>query len=377
MKDKILNWFKENYNEFYKQMEIITHDHSNGNKNPFHMEGTILVHTKMVLDWLEINENDNNSINLIFAAILHDLGKVFTKKEDESRAHFKKHENISTYLSIDILKIAKKDFPDIDIIKILKLIAWHGSLWVRKEHDNLEENLKILDYKYGHDLDFYKDLLKFVEADACGRIFKHKEDEDYILEQFKFLNNFIPYDKTKYVKEKTSEVVLLVGLSGSGKSTYLSNNNFNNIHSSNGVGLHTDIHSTNRIGLHDNYEIISVDNILSKGKLNYNSIDYKKNVKKAFDQTMKDMLEAIKKDKNVIIDMTNLDKENRRRKLSKFPSSKYHKKAIVFLNGINEIKSNLLKREDKKIPESVIFEQMLNFELPNYDEFDEIQFIGI
>mgnify|MGYP000550010187 FL=1 len=92
---------------------------------------------------------------------------------------------------------------------------------------------------------------------------------------------------------------------------------------------------------------------------------------------MKDMLEAIKKDKNVIIDMTNLDKENRRRKLSKFPSSKYHKKAIVFLNGMNEIKSNLLKREDKKIPESVIFEQMLNFELPNYDEFDEIQFIGI
>ena len=350
MKDKILNWFKENYNEFYKQMEIITHDHSNGNKNPFHMEGTILVHTKMVLDWLEINENDNNSINLIFAAILHDLGKIFTKKEDESRAHFKKHENISTYLSIDILKMAKKDFPDINIIKTLKLIAWHGSLWVRKEHDNLEENLKILDYKYGHDLDFYKDLLKFVEADACGRTFKHKEDEDYILEQFKFLNNFIPYDKTKYVKEKTSEVVLLVGLSGSGKSTYLSNNNF------------------------DNYEIISVDNILSKGKLNYNSIDYKKNVKKAFDQTMKDMLEAIKKDKNVIIDMTNLDKENRRRKLSKFPSSKYHKKAIVFLNGINEIKSNLLKREDKKIPENVIFEQMLNFELPNYDEFDEIEF---
>lgn len=76
MKDKILNWFKENYNEFYKQMEIITHDHSNGNKNPFHMEGTILVHTKMVLDWLEINENDNNSINLIFAAILHDLSLI-------------------------------------------------------------------------------------------------------------------------------------------------------------------------------------------------------------------------------------------------------------------------------------------------------------
>ena len=351
MKDKILNWFKKNYNEFYKQMEIITHDHSNGNKNPFHMEGTILVHTKMVLDWLEINENDNNSINLIFAAILHDLGKIFTKKEDESRAHFKKHENISTYLSIDILKMAKKDFPDIDIIKILKLIAWHGSLWVRKEHDNLEENLKILDYKYGHDLDFYKDLLKFVEADACGRIFKHKEDEDYILEQFKFLNNFIPYDKTKYIKEKISEVVLLVGLSGSGKSTYLSNNNF------------------------DNYEIISVDNILSKGKLNYNSIDYKKNVKKAFDQTMKDMLEAIKKDKNVIIDMTNLDKENRRRKLSKFPSTKYYKKAIVFLNGVENINKNLLKRTNKTIPKEVIEKQILTFELPNYDEFDEIEFI--
>ena len=34
----------------------------------------------------------------------------------------------------------------------------------------------------------------------------------------------------------------------------MSIDNFNNIHSSNGVGLHTDIHSTNRIGLHDKNE---------------------------------------------------------------------------------------------------------------------------
>src|SRR5574344_710443 len=33
---------------------------------------------------------------------------------------------------------------------------------------------------------------------------------------------------------------------------------FNNIHSSNGVGLHTDIYSTNRIGLHDNNVQINI-----------------------------------------------------------------------------------------------------------------------
>ena len=34
--------------------------------------------------------------------------------------------------------------------------------------------------------------------------------------------------------------------------------NFNNIHSSNGVGLHTDIYSTNRIGLHNNIHSLPI-----------------------------------------------------------------------------------------------------------------------
>ena len=35
------------------------------------------------------------------------------------------------------------------------------------------------------------------------------------------------------------------------RNTILSSEDFNNIHSSNGVGLHTDIHPTNGIGLHN------------------------------------------------------------------------------------------------------------------------------
>ena len=345
MKDIIFNWFKTNYNDLYNKMEEVTHNHSNGNKNPYHMEGSVLTHTKMVLDWL-----DSNDKNLIFACILHDIGKIYTRDEHIDKVHFKKHENISTYLSIDILKHAKKEFEDIDILKIIKLIAWHGTLWIRRNANILDDVTKIIDYKYGHDIEFYQELVEFVEADACGRIYQFKDDEDYILEQFKFLTNYIPYDTTKYLKDKKCEVVMLIGLSGSGKSTYIENNDFKD------------------------YEIISVDNILSKSKLNYNSIDYKKNVKKAFDETMKNMLDYIKQEKNVLIDMTNLDKENRRRKLSKFPSTKYYKKAIVFLNGVENINKNLLKRTNKTIPKEVIEKQILTFELPNYDEFDEIEF---
>lgn len=348
MKNIIIEWFKNKYNDLYKLMNEVTHTHDNGELSPYHMEGSIWNHTMLVLDWLSAEDK-----NLIFAALLHDIGKVKTRIQKENKVSFTYHENVSTYMSIDILKEAKKEFKEIDIIKILKMIAWHGSLWLK--NGNLEHTLQDIDFKYGHCIDFYKEFVQFVEADALGRVLQHKYDEDNVLEQSNFLANYQPYDRTKFKTKPKNEVIFLIGISGSGKSTYVEKKIDKN-----------------------KYKILSVDNILSSGKLDYSFVDYKKNVKKAFDETIKTMLEYVKNEQNMIIDMTNLDKENRRRKLSKIPSTKFHKKAIVFLNGIDSIKNNLKireSRENKKISLDVINYQMFNFEIPNYDEFDEIEFI--
>lgn len=346
METQILEWFKTNQKELYNFMQNCSHHHSNGNQNPFHLEGSVWTHTTMVLD--KVNKEN---INLIFAAILHDVGKVFTRYEKETKVSFRGHENASMYKSIDILKEASKTF-DIDVLKILKIVAWHGDLWTKR--DNLieeNEHKKNIDLKYGNDYDLYKELLNFVKADVYGRNVLDEYEILRIEDEFKFLDNYIPYDSTKFTKEKKSKVYCLIGLSGSGKSTWLKNKKF------------------------ENFNIISVDKYLEKGKLNYNSVDYEKKIKKAHDQTLVEIKDTIIKEKNCIIDMTNLTKETRRKKLSQFPSTKYEKIGIVFLNGEKEIEKNLSKRTDKKIPIEVLKKQLNSFELPGMDEFDVIEYI--
>ena len=148
------------------------------------------------------------------------------------------------------------------------------------------------------------------------------------------------------------DAVFLIGISGSGKSTYLSK--------------HSEF---------SDFSIVSVDNFFYSKKMGYDSVDYKKNIKKAHDQSLKDLLEAVQKRKNILVDMTNLTKEQRLNKLTKIPTTQYNHKAVVFLVGEKQIKENLKKRDHKKLSESLIDHQMAQFELPNYDEFDEITYV--
>lgn len=346
MKNEILKWFEINEPQFIEDMKNTNHNNSLGDTNPYHAEGDVWTHTLMVFDLIEDDE-----IDLIFASLLHDIGKTKTRIEkNDGKVSFKDHENVSTYYSIDILKKAKKTFKDLNIIDTLKLIAWHGTLWNHlKSFD--DEFLNTLNLKYGNDIDFFKKLIRFVEADFYGRILLNEDEYDQKDSIFNFLYNYIPFDKLKYQKIKDLEVICLIGVSGSGKTTYIEKNKLN-------------------------YEILSVDKYLEKGKLIYNMIDYDKNVKKTYNNVLADMKKFISSKKNVIIDMTNTSKETRRKKISNFPSTQYTKKAVVFLNGIESIKINLNKRKDiKNIDWNIIENQIKTFELPNYDEFDIIEYI--
>lgn len=75
MKQKALDWFKKHYPDLHNQMVSCDHTHSNGGRNPFHMEGDVFTHALMVLDLAK------EDINHIFAALLHDIGKVSTRHE--------------------------------------------------------------------------------------------------------------------------------------------------------------------------------------------------------------------------------------------------------------------------------------------------------
>jgi predicted kinase len=347
MKTKILNWFENNYKQISEDMKICYHNHSNGIVNPFHEENDVWTHTMMVYD--NINDND---VDKLFAALLHDIGKIYSRNEKQNgRVSFRLHENISTYKSIDILKHAKNTFYDLNILSTLKLISWHGDLWKNKNIDNV--NNREIDLKYGFDYNFYSKFVEFVEADAFGRIYSenHIEEQLNLIDLFKYFKNYIPYnDLTHYNRGNKKEVVCMIGISGSGKSTWIEKNK-------------------------PNYKIVGVDKYFEEKKSGYDFINYEKNIEKFHILSLKDMKQYIENLDDVVIDMTNVSKEMRRKKLSQFPVTKYHKTGVVFLNGEKSLIENLKKRKEKTIPKEVIEKQIVNFELPSYDEFDEIIYI--
>jgi len=350
MRTKITDWFQSNYPELFDLMKSTTHTHSNGRPNPFHLEGSVLAHTNMVLDLLE----DSNDIDFLFAGLFHDLGKIYTRKEKENgRVSFSKHENVSMFKSIDILNKAKKEGFNIDILRVLKLINWHGSFWVRADEE-LKDRLSDIDLKYGNDLNIYYSLLSFTKADAFGRTMQSSSEKERLSDFFVLLNNYTPYNHLKYPKHKPDkEVVFLIGPSGSGKSTYLKNNN----------------------DRFKDYSIISIDSFFDEKKLDYNSIDYSKNIDKAWKKVLNDISKNVDSNKNIVIDMTNLSVIDRFKLLKRFPTTKYNHSAFVFLKGENFIREKNKFREGKKIPTSVINKQIENFEIPTFKEFSSIEYI--
>ena len=346
IKKNVINWFETHYSDLHNQMVVCNHTHTSGRPNPYHLENGVWTHTMMVMDLAK------NDINHIFAALLHDIGKISTRHEkDNGRVAFRYHENVSMFKSIDILNHAKTEF-NVDILLALKLIAWHGSLWSRNRIP-ISESFKTIDACYGHQPEFLKELIEFVQADAYGRDYDKavQQELDFLDEQFGYLDMYIPYNTQTYKPHRNRDAVFLIGVSGSGKSTYLEKNPM------------------------DDCAVISVDNFFYDKKMGYDSVNYEKNIKKAHDASVQDLLQAVESRKNIVVDMTNLSAETRGKKLVKIPTTQYNHKAVVFLKGENLTAENMKKRDHKQLTSEIISKQITQFELPNYDEFDEIQYV--
>lgn len=149
------------------------------------------------------------------------------------------------------------------------------------------------------------------------------------------------------------EVILMVGLPGSGKSTYISKY------------------------YKDGYVIISSDDLIQEkadelGKT-YDDVfsDYIGDASK-YANILLD--KAIKDRKNIIIDKTNMSKKARNRVLSRIPTG-YNKTAIVF-NVDTEVLLNRIttrNKNGKTISINVLFDMERNYEEPTISEgFDKI-----
>lgn len=162
----------------------------------------------------------------------------------------------------------------------------------------------------------------------------------------------------QYINEQEQkEILLLIGLPGSGKSTYISK-------------------------LKKKHIVVSNDAYVEK-----KAKQWKVNYKEAFDRSDRDETvsstfrafdKAIKKGSNVIVDNTNMNKKERSYFLENAPPD-YKKVAIIFDVSPKELEKRLKSREKevgKQIPLEVLERMRKKYEKPTEREgFDEIKVV--
>ena len=108
-----------------------------------------------------------NDINLLYAALLHDIGKEFTKEfknskgEDTDEAHYYQHHLVSAYDSMFYLdKIDNKHF---NLMETLSLIMWHMQPFFIQTEKAKNKFINLVGQ------DFYNKLMLLHEADKKAK----------------------------------------------------------------------------------------------------------------------------------------------------------------------------------------------------------------
>ena len=360
----VVKAFREKYIDLENAMRNTCHTYKRDNVyniNPFHLENDVWSHTMMVLNCAaelikEYSEKYfegrgyNNYINkraIIIAALLHDIGKVYTyeEKEEKQKVYFINHANVSMFYAIDIIDyfIEKELITEYDKKEILFLINKHYDLYEMDECDIINKF-----WKFG--FDYFLDLFILVLADNSGRIAldnKRMENLDNIsfAEIGSTMWRLIQYQ----YNGRRPEITFMVGIPYSGKTTLLKK--------------YTD-------------NIVSRDDIVMELSPNMTYSEAFANIdhKKVDEILMTRFNRAVEKRQNIYIDMCNTSKKSRNKFLSgnTHVLKEYWRIANVLLIGESELHKRIGMRKDKAIPQNVIDNFIKKLSIPYFDEFNEI-----
>ena len=89
----------------------------------FHPEGDVWEHTLTMLELLPFGENGEANFALAWAVLLHDMGKAFTRTEDEKGVHFYGHVQKGEQIAEEVMKRLR--FSRTQRETIINLIHYH------------------------------------------------------------------------------------------------------------------------------------------------------------------------------------------------------------------------------------------------------------
>lgn len=339
-------------------------------QNPlYHAEGDVAIHTEMVLNAL-LNRPEYQALGeqdqqILFAtALLHDVEKrSCTKTEIDGRITSKGHAKKGEYTTRSILyKTVKTPFEIRE--SIAKLVRYHGlPIWIF-EKPNPQKAL--LQASLAVNL---KHLAIFAKADILGRICADQDEMLYKIELFKaFCEEQNCYGKpypfatdlarfTYFQKENRSpdyvpfedikgEVVMLCGLPGTGKDTYIQQH-------------------------YKDWPIVSLDNIRRAHKISPKDTKANGKVLQIAKETMKTYL---RKQQSFVFNATNIIQQLRGQWIDLFTT--YGAKVkIVYLEVPYQQLIQQNSNREHVVPTKVMEKMIGKLEVPSLSEAHEVEYL--
>lgn len=353
---ELIEWFQLNYPYIVHQMRNCNHNRELFDKedycqnadgsmnydldvNPYHQEGDIWTHTMMVC-----KQAENSPYLIKIAALLHDIGKPDTRNINPKNGYvsFFNHDAVSAFKALNILKRPELNLKNSDIIHIFNLIALHTQVF--------KQDLDQLQNTFMGNQELADDLIRLGTADSDGRFTSTPSHTRKDFFNVPILGK----------KESKKEVIIMCGVPGSGKSTYIDKN-------------------------FPEAVIVSRDNCLMDvatsqfpdKNFTYNEA-FKKVNQKLVDKALKGRFFTAKcagdTGTTIVVDMTHMSKKSRKKSLSYF-GPEYKKKCVVMLTDLETIYLRNQNRTGKVIDNRVIQRMMKSFYPPMLNEFDEIEYV--
>lgn len=354
--DNIINWDlinNELLKPYYQNMVNTPQDPR------WHKEGNVFIHTKMVCEKLiELKEYQSlskiNKLEVFLSCLFHDIGKTVCTKILDNEIASPNHAitgslMLREYLWKDLQISGTKEYQNFRET-ICLLVKYHSNPVYIGMDDNEVKVIKIsLNQQLASDFSL-KLLLLLSTADVMGRICIDSEEQlkclkkfeklaknyNCFTESFSFLNSvtkfrylngkkIYPYDQL--YDDTKSEVIMICGLAGTGKDTYIKNNY--------------------------SLPIVSLDNIRNLYKLTSSD-----DQGKVFNIAKEEMKNYLRNKENFILNATNLHQQNRQ-KLVKLFTDYNAKVKIIFLETSWNENINRNKNRKTAVNQKVI-EKMLS-----------------
>ena len=378
---------KDFFDAFKAQIELTANWQTMINtveNSPWHREANVAVHTNMTIEQYQLQfyeqRTERQRIITLMALLFHDFGKPEAEetleKKDEPGVFYLRyagHEPISgnVFLSfmIDHNELREMFFDQgftwADI-RMIKVMIEHHLPYGFKNEQKRQKLKQMIDVTLGEDVVCFYDMLR---SDCHGRISDDHETKKANVEEWIAGFEVVEWHQ-RAIKNNAPELILLVGISGAGKTTYIKNL----------IGEHV-------VFAEDDLRLVYAREHMSDGQyaaiadmsaadhyqlcwnfchlVKIETPDDGSPKRQSFDQfSAAEFAKLLATGKNIIIDRMNQNRKGRSKYIESAKAKGYKVSSVEFFISESKAKERQKTRGDKSLPDYRVHQISMQLETP-------------